>query len=140
MNLVFYDGSCGFCDHVVQFLLKIDTKGLFVFAPLQGITAKKLLKNIPPADSLVLIEDYNSPDRSFYQFGKAAFRILWLIGGLWALLGWVSFLPPILYNWGYRLIARNRHAFSPKTVASYPILISQAAFFLSSGEYRQLLR
>lgn len=114
-HLVFYDGECGLCDHIVQILLKLDTGKKFVFAPLQGKTAEKLLKNVPnevkSADSLILVTDYQRNERQLYLYGKAAFRILWLLGGAWKLLGWFSFLPSSLYDWGYRLIARNRQRF-----------------------------
>lgn len=119
-HLVFYDGSCGFCDHAVQFVLKHDQKEDFVFAPLQGTTAKSFLKEVPPEDSLVLIENYKSQTHSIYQLGKGAFRILWLLGGMWVLLGWIAFLPSFLYDWGYRLIARNRHRFFSKDVCPLP--------------------
>lgn len=46
-HLVFYDGECGLCDRVVQTLLKVDTHERFVFAPLQGKTAEKLLQDLP---------------------------------------------------------------------------------------------
>lgn len=110
-HLIFYDGSCGFCDHAVQFLLKHDKQQHFVFAPLQGITAKSLLKEFLPLDedSLVLIENYQSPDRHYYILGKGAFRALWLVGGVWSIPGAINFLPSSLYDWGYRLIAANRH-------------------------------
>lgn len=109
-HLIFYDGSCGLCDHAVQFTLKRDQRGLFAFAPLQGETAKKMLREVPPEDSLVLIEDYTSHPR-IYQLGKGAFRILWLLGGVWAFLGLISFLPSFLYDWAYRLVAKHRHRF-----------------------------
>src|SRR5262245_27950744 len=100
-HLVFYDSTCGLCDHVVQWILKQDKKQIFLFAPLQGKTADSLLQGISREDSLVLIENYQTPHQKMYLFGKAAFRILWLLGGAWSFLGWISFLPPFLYNWGY---------------------------------------
>lgn len=114
-HLVFYDGSCGLCDHVVQFLLKHDHKGIFLFAPLQGSTALSTIQKLPEEykrlDSLILLENYQSDHQESYVLGQGAFRILWLLGGPWKLLGWISYLPPILYNWGYRLVASNRHHF-----------------------------
>lgn len=111
-HLVFYDGECGFCDCVVQFLIKQDKHEIFDFAPLQGRTAAKMLAQLPPEmkgkDSLVLIENYLSPHPEYYILGKGAFRILWLLGGAWTIPGAVSFLPAFLYNWGYRLVAKNR--------------------------------
>lgn len=118
-HLVFYDGKCGFCDQVVQFLFKIDREKIFLFAPLQGKTASQVLRGLPPAyrkeDTLVLVENYREMNEKFYILGKAAFRILWLLGGAWRLLGWISFFPSFLYNWGYRLIARYRHKFPLKS-------------------------
>lgn len=114
-HLVFYDGSCGLCDHAVQFVLKHDQQGLFVFAPLQGLTAERLLKTKPEADSLILIENYQAGDAQTYILGKGAFRILWQLGGIWAIPGAISFLPAFLYDWGYRLIAKNRHRIFPET-------------------------
>ena len=96
-HLVFYDGKCGLCDHAVQFLLKVDKRKQFVFAPLQGTTAAAELKDVPEhikqADSLILIENYQSKDQIIYILGKGAFRITWLLGGVWSLLGWLNFLP-----------------------------------------------
>jgi predicted DCC family thiol-disulfide oxidoreductase YuxK len=114
-HLVFYDGECGFCDQVVQFLLKADEHQLFLFAPLKGKTAQEVLKGLSlkdrKEDSLVLVENYGEPQEKVYILGKGAFRILWLLGGAWRLLGWISFLPSFLYNWAYRLFARYRHRF-----------------------------
>ncbi|MCB1112918.1 MAG: DUF393 domain-containing protein [Chlamydiia bacterium] len=114
-HLVFYDGECGFCDQVVQFLLRQDKKKIFVFAPLQGKTAGRLLKDLPEnvksADSVILIENYDSKDPRLYLYSKAVFRVMWLLGGVWTLLGWRAFLPAFFYDWGYRLVARNRKRF-----------------------------
>ena len=112
MHLVFYDGECGFCDNIVQFLLKHDTHKKFIFAPLQGLTAEKLLSKEYPQykelKTLVLVEDYSTEEQKTYTEGKASFRILWLLGGFWSFIGWINFLPSFLYNFGYRIVANNR--------------------------------
>ncbi len=108
-HLVFYDGECGLCDNVVQFLLKHDKENVFLFAPLQGTTAQKIPPHLKSVDSIVLIENYLTPNERMFIQGKAAWRVLWLLGGAWRLLGWINFLPAFLYDWGYRLVARNRH-------------------------------
>jgi predicted DCC family thiol-disulfide oxidoreductase YuxK len=117
-SLLFYDGSCGLCDQCVQFILKRDKNKKFLFAPLQGEAAKSALlslsaeeKNI---DSMVFIEDYLSGDQKIYLQGKAVLRILWLLGGFWKILGVMHFLPACLYNWMYRLVAKNRYRFYPE--------------------------
>lgn len=119
-HLIFFDGSCGLCDHAVQFVLRRDEKGSFLFAPLQGKTAKALLDALPGEDSFILIEDYNTLEKKVFQLGQGAFRTLWLMGGMWKCLGWISFLPPIFYNWGYRLVAKNRKRFFSKDSCQLP--------------------
>lgn len=110
--LLFYDGSCGLCDRSVQFVIEHDKKKLFLFAPLQGETAKKVLAGVEQLpDSLVLVEHYNTPHQKIYFMAKGAFRVAWLLGGWLAPLGLLSFLPGVLFDWMYRLVAKYRHAF-----------------------------
>jgi predicted DCC family thiol-disulfide oxidoreductase YuxK len=114
-HLVFYDGQCGLCDHAVQFILRHDKQEIFGFAPLQGQTAKEKLIHLPDSvknlDTVILIENFNTANEKTSVLGHAAFRILWLLRSYWVLIGWISFLPSFLYDWGYRLVARNRHLF-----------------------------
>lgn len=116
-HLVFYDGECGLCDRFVQLLLTIDHHQIFVFAPLQGSTAAQYIAHLPPelkqADSIILVEDFKSKEPKVQIQSKAVFRIAWLLGGAWTLLGWLFFLPAFLFDWGYRLVARNRHRLFP---------------------------
>lgn len=111
-HLVFYDGKCGLCDHVVQTLLKFDHEERFVFAPLQGITAGQFIKQLPAdlknIDSIILIENFKSEKSQIFVFSKAVFRICWLLGGFWIVFGWLNFLPSGLFDWAYRLVAKNR--------------------------------
>lgn len=43
MTVLFYDGVCGLCDRLVQFVLDRDRAARVTFAPLQGTTAAELL-------------------------------------------------------------------------------------------------
>lgn len=123
-HLVFYDGECGLCDRVVQMLLKRDKHSRFVFAPLKGETAAFYLADLSDeykdADSLVLIEDYQSSNPQTYVLAKAVLRICWLLGGIWVLVGWLSFLPSFFFDWAYRLVAKNRHRFFPQQECLLP--------------------
>ena len=122
-HLVFYDGNCGLCDRIVQFLLKEDKQKRFVFAPLQGETASQYLRSLPPeirfTDSLILIENYRSYPR-VHILAKGALRIAWLLGWPWFLIGWLSFFPGWMFDWAYRLIASNRQYFFPNTQCMVP--------------------
>jgi predicted DCC family thiol-disulfide oxidoreductase YuxK len=130
--LLFYDGNCGLCDYAVQTVLKADKKKQFVFAPLAGETASRYLRKLPPeirySDSLVLIQDYESAAPKIYLFAKGAFRIAWLLGWPWILIGWLSFLPGFLFDWAYHLVARYRHRFFPADRCTLPTQKQKSRF------------
>lgn len=131
-HLVFYDGECGLCDFIVQNIIKRDARNQFVFAPLQGETAGRFLKDLPDEyknlETMILIEHYDSEDPKLYVRGKAAFRTFWLLGLPYSLLGWGSFLPAFLYDWGYNLVARNRHRLFSKDSCTLPSARSKDRF------------
>ncbi|MCH9627469.1 MAG: hypothetical protein S4CHLAM2_11090 [Chlamydiales bacterium] len=114
--IIFYDGMCPLCNRAVRFLLAADAKKQFYFAPLEGETAQSKLKNLrskhPDLDTLVL---YINADTVLIE-GRAALRILWVLGGRYALLGWLSFLPSFLFDAIYRLVARYRFRLFSKKV------------------------
>lgn len=108
--ILFFDDSCGFCHKAVLFFLKRDRKHQLQFAPLTGKTAahelKEWLKIHETVDSVVLLEDGKI---SYYS--RAVLRLLWELGGMWKILGVLSFLPDwLLYPSDviYQLVARCR--------------------------------
>lgn len=126
-HLIFYDGTCGFCHKTIQFVLRHDTKKIFLFAPLQGETAKKYVGNFTDLDTVVLVENFET-DKEIYTYGKGGFRIMWLLGGLWAVPGSISFLPSFLYDWGYRAVARHRYEWVEKESCLIPTKEDQTRF------------
>ncbi len=115
-TILFYDGSCPLCNRAVRFILSRDQKGHFLFAPLAGQTAEKLLPaRLSDMDSLILREEKQGTIR-YWTEGKGVFRIFWLLGGRYKLVGWLVFLPSPLFDWFYRQIAKIRYRLfsSPK--------------------------
>ena len=41
--IIFYDDNCVLCSHSIQFLIKRDIQKQFLFSPLQGKLAKRLI-------------------------------------------------------------------------------------------------
>lgn len=123
-HLVFYDGNCGLCDRIVQWVYKEDKNKLFLFAPLQGETASRYLKNLPAeirfTDSLILIQNCRSQFPKVHILSKGALRIAWLLGWPWMTLGILSFLPGWCFDWAYRIVAANRHRFFPQAQCFVP--------------------
>ena len=123
-HLVFYDGNCGFCQWSVRWLLNRDKEKQFLFAPLQGETAKEklveLLREEPNLDSMVLIEDFRENSQPLVR-AKAVLRSCWLLGGAWRLLGWMYIFPAWLMDWVYNLVARHRHKLGIQLDSSCPL-------------------
>jgi predicted DCC family thiol-disulfide oxidoreductase YuxK len=86
--VLLYDGLCGFCDRVVQFVLARDRDGSMKFAPLQGAFALAVLSRHPEmqnVDSLVLVR--GSPgSESVTAKSVAVIEILRYLGGVWTVV------------------------------------------------------
>lgn len=106
--LVLYDGTCGFCDTSVQWILRHDAAGTFRFAPLQGETAREVKARHPEMpedlDSIVLVDGEHVSWRS-----EAIFRICARLDGAWKVLAWLRWLPRALTDLGYRIFASHRY-------------------------------
>lgn len=112
--LLLYDGVCGLCDNVVQFLLARDTEGRFRFAPLQGPTAERVLArhgiDASDLDTFHLVLNVGLPTERVISRGRGAAATLRHLGGSWALLGGaLALLPTFLVDLGYRFVARVRY-------------------------------
>lgn len=112
--IVFYDGVCGLCNRLVQFLLKRDVRDRLLFASLQSEFAAKVLGRygIDPKDldTLHVVEGYDLPDEQVLNRSDAILRAVRELGGLWVLgarLG--AFVPRPLRDLFYRFVATNRY-------------------------------
>ena len=117
-HIIFFDGECPFCHRTVRHLIEIDVDRHFLFAPLAGSTAKEILigpqEPLTRAQSVVLVENYQSTKRCFYVRSRAIFRIYWIVKHGWELLGILSFLPCWFSDIFYRWLAAHRHQFKLK--------------------------
>lgn len=106
-RIVLFDGECHFCDLSVQFIINHDPKELFYFAPLKSRVGKELLAKYQlPAgiDSIVLIEKEKA-----YVKSTAALRIFRHLRGVWKYLYVFKFVPMLVRDFAYDLIAKNRY-------------------------------
>lgn len=105
--VIFFDGVCGLCNATVDFFLKRDRDGVFLFAPLQGETAKDRLdaRDITDLGSVVL-----QVDGKTHRHSSAAARMLWRLGGVWSAVGAQLWLVPWpIRHFGYKMVAANRY-------------------------------
>lgn len=112
--IVLYDGVCGLCNRLVQFLLKHDRDGHLRFASLQSDFAAKVLRRhgIDPKDldTLHVVENYEQPNERVLQRSDAVLRAGRKLGGFWTLCSSIGRLVPRpIRDFVYRLVARNRY-------------------------------
>ena len=111
--IVLYDGVCGLCNHLVQFLLKRDTHDRFRFASLQSEFANNLLTrhgaDPHDLDTVYVVKDYGQPDQSLLERSDAVFYMLAQLGAVWKLAGVGRVLPKAFRDAVYKIVARNRY-------------------------------
>lgn len=106
-KIILFDGTCNFCDHSVQFIIKRDPKKHFKFASLQSDIGKELAKqhHIPEnLDSMILIEN-----NRYYTKSTAALHICKYLRGAWKTFYIFQLIPKPLRDLVYNFIAKNRY-------------------------------
>ena len=105
-NIIFFDGICGLCNGLVDFIIPRDKKNKFKFSPLQSKTALEILdsKYIENLDTIVLYSN-----EIIYTKSDAVLRILSLLGLPYSFLLIFKVVPTILRDLIYKLISSNRY-------------------------------
>jgi len=132
-RIVLYDGLCGMCDAVVQFLLRHDRKDAFRFAPQQGEAARQVLArhalDSATMETIGVIENYNSPQEAVYTRSDAALLIAEGLGGIWTLTLAARLLPRSFRDACYDFVARNRYRiFGRRTECRLPCEVDKHRF------------
>ena len=109
--VLLYDGTCGFCDASVKFVLRHDRQGTMKFAALQGVYGTELLARHPElegVDSVILV---NEADDSVQFRSEAALAIAAYLGGVYRLAAIGRIVPRVVRDAAYDLFARHRYRF-----------------------------
>jgi len=112
--IILYDGVCGLCNRLVQFLLKHDRAGRLRFASLQSDFAAQVLgrHGIDPADldTVHVIVNHDQPDERVLQRSDAILRAGRELGGFWGASSSIArVVPRPLRDVVYKLVATNRY-------------------------------
>ncbi len=111
--IVFYDGVCGLCNRLVQFLLKRDRHDRLRFASLQSEFAASLLKrhglDSRDLDTVYLVLDYKQSSERVLARSDAILYLLRQLGGVWGIAGLGRVLPKWVRDGIYKIIAGNRY-------------------------------
>ena len=111
--ILLYDGVCGFCNRLVQFVLRHDDEKIFRFASLQSSFGSRVL-TLYGVDTLAMRTAYvlTSGDRGqvLLQRSEAILFLMGRFGGIWSVLAqMVHFVPLRIRDWAYNVIARHRY-------------------------------
>lgn len=106
-TLVFFDGFCGLCNRLIDFLVRHDRRDRLRFAPLQGTTAAKFLTESERVDldSISIIHQGRK-----LRHSTAVLVALGELGGGWWILSRIGLLfPRFIRDIVYRQVASNRY-------------------------------
>ncbi|HME36779.1 MAG TPA: DCC1-like thiol-disulfide oxidoreductase family protein [Candidatus Sulfotelmatobacter sp.] len=130
--ILLYDGVCGLCNRLVQFVLRRDSAGVFRFAALQSPLAGRILArhglDARDLDTLCVVVNTEQPDEILLPRSDAVIFILRRLGSSGELAPAFStaaktaglafsrltgfllqFVPRTLRDWGYGVVARRRY-------------------------------
>jgi len=112
--IILYDGVCGLCNRLVQFVLRHDSRDRFRFAALQSDFANRVLRQHGATpedlDTVYVVLDHALPGERLASRSDAAVVVLNELGLGWGLLARaLRVFPRWLRNWAYNLVARNRY-------------------------------
>ncbi|WP_455448479.1 thiol-disulfide oxidoreductase DCC family protein [Natrinema thermotolerans] len=106
--IVLFDGVCNLCNGVVQFIVPRDPAGKIHFASLQSDVGQDLLAahDLPTdaLESIVLVEGDDC-----YVKSAAVARIAAHLGGVYALLSALRYLPRPIRDRAYDFVAARRY-------------------------------
>ena len=112
-HLVLYDGVCGLCNRLNQFVLERDRSAVFDFASLQSAAGRSVLqrfgRNPDDLDTFYVVTDYRAGSPALLSKARAALFVIKTIGGWWTWLRTFAVFPDAWLDRGYDLIARHRY-------------------------------
>lgn len=111
--IVLYDGVCGLCNRLNQFLLRRDHDDRFLFASLQSELGRTILgrhhANPDRLDTFYVVENYDASNERISGRSDAALKVVRALGGPWRVFEVGKLLPRSFRDLLYNLIARNRY-------------------------------
>ncbi len=112
--IVLYDGVCGLCNRLVQFLLRHDRHDRLRFASLQSDFAAVILQrhgaDSRDLDTVYVVVGYEEQDEKLLARSDAILSLGGSLGGIWSLAILGKVLPRFLRDALYNLVARNRYS------------------------------
>ena len=113
VHLVLYDGVCGLCNRLLQFLLRHDRRRVFSFAPLQSAVGRSIVEenggNPAELTSFYVVADYQTAASRVFARSDAALFVAGALSWPWKAARWLRFVPQAARDRAYDVVARNRY-------------------------------
>jgi predicted DCC family thiol-disulfide oxidoreductase YuxK len=110
-NIIFFDGVCGLCSRMVDFVLREDQERFFLYSPLQGETFRSIKRDHPETlntDSIFVLRRGPAKDVLLQKSDALIYIVDNLPKYRWlAVIGRI--LPELLRDAAYRAIAATRY-------------------------------
>jgi predicted DCC family thiol-disulfide oxidoreductase YuxK len=111
--IVLYDGVCGLCNRLVQFLLKRDKQDRLRYAALQSDFAVTVLSRhgLDPKDldTVHVVLNYQESGERVLARSDAILAVISQLGGIWKIASVGKIVPRPLRDLVYKLVAENRY-------------------------------
>ena len=112
-HLVLYDGVCGLCSRLLQFLLAHDERAVFTFASLQSATGRAMVErcggNPHDLTSFYVFANYRTPGAQVFTKAAAALFVAGELGWPWKAMRAAGVLPNAFLDRVYDAVARTRY-------------------------------
>lgn len=112
-HLVLYDGVCGLCNWLLQFVLTHDRQRAFKFASLQSATGRAIVERAggDPDDlnAVYAVANYGTAGARTMTKSRAALFVARELGWPWTLTRSIGLLPTLVLDRIYDVIARYRY-------------------------------
>jgi predicted DCC family thiol-disulfide oxidoreductase YuxK len=113
VHLVLYDGVCGLCSRLLQFLLRHDRHRVFSFASLQSHVGQSFVErsggNPGELSSFYAVADYQAAGLRVFTRSDAALFVAGALGWPWKAAQLLRVVPRGIRDLAYDIVAQNRY-------------------------------
>jgi predicted DCC family thiol-disulfide oxidoreductase YuxK len=133
--IILYDGTCGICYRLNQFVLRHDPGGIFLFATLQSSFAKPILARHGATpnelDTVYIVFHYNQHNEILSTRSYAFAAVLKQLGGVWWFTGcMLGRVPKPVRDRVYRFVVRHRARLFGSPTSPLPSVVQDHSRFL----------